>query len=78
MASTGAQTYFIRDLYPEQGYIDTTELGVSSAQNQKVLETDEASAKQAEKVQPNATNQGVFLTVLGVLGVAILVGVLHQ
>ena len=72
MAGTGALDFYARDLYPESPGMETSLLSVPTSQEQKVLEVDEEAVKQAEKVQTGGTKNGIFATLLVIVGIIAL------
>ena len=72
MAGTGALDFYARDVCPGNPGMETGLLSVPTAQEQKVLEVDEEAVKQAEKVQTGGTKNGIFATLLVIVGIIAL------
>ena len=69
--------FYARDVYPEQGIIETSTSVIPDEFEQRLLETDEKAIEQSKKVTANATKKGTGFTLLIVLGVILVLGVLR-
>ena len=69
--------FYARDVYPEQGLLDTSTSVIPDEFEQRLVETDEKAIEQSKKVTANATKKGTGLTLLVVFLVIFVLGVLR-
>ena len=69
--------FYARDVYPEQGLLDTSTSVIPDEHEQRLVETDEKAVEQSKKVTANATKKGTGLTLLVVILVIFALGVLR-
>jgi hypothetical protein len=69
--------FYARDVYPEQGLLDTSTSVIPDEFEQRLVETDEKAIEQSKKVTANATKKGTGLTLLTVFLVIFALGVLR-
>lgn len=69
--------FYARDVYPEQGLLDTSTSVIPDEFEQRLVETDEKAIEQSKKVTANATKKGTGLTLLVVFLVIFALGVLR-
>lgn len=70
--------YFARDLYPENGFIETSTLSVPSEGQQRVLENDEKATEVSADTLNGVTKKGSLATILVIIGVLVLMAYLSK
>ena len=69
--------FYARDVYPEEGLLDTSTSVIPDEFEQRLVETDEKAIEQSKKVTANATKKGTGLTLMVVFLVIFALGVLR-
>lgn len=74
----GELMYFARDIYPENGYLETSLLSVPSEGKQRLVENDEKATEVSADTLNGVTKKGSLLTVVGIIGVLVLMAYLSK
>lgn len=75
---TGRMAFYARDVYPDEGMLETSTTVIPGGTEQRTLETDEKAAEVSEQVTGGATKKGTLGVFAGVIALVALIAFLHD